>query len=318
VAVRQLVSANALANPNLLRVGQQLAIPRDSFEPAQPPAFATLARGAMGTSVQRLQQRLLRSGFLSQGAFATGPGVYGPRTEAAVRAFQASRGLPQSGQADARTQAALSSTDVLAPARSEASTLTEEVTQPLGEAFVEAAHVPRFDGSRPAASVRNVRAWEAVEAEVRSTPDDRSAGLYDDVLNQFAVGVNLRYARRDGNTYCNIFAWDATRAMGAEIPHWVNGRELDANSCHRWLATTGARNGWSPAAAAQAQAAANAGRPTVATWNNPGGIGHIAMVRPGTLTAAGPAIAQAGAKNFNKGHLADGFGARVPTYWVHA
>lgn len=318
VAVRDLVKTNALADPNLLRVGQRLAIPGDSFEPAaRPAAAATLGRGATGAAVQRLQERLLRAGFLSPGAFATGPGVYGPRTEAAVRAFQGAQGWRQSGEADARTLAALGASERSPAARPLASSFDGEITQPIGDAFVDEAHVPRFDGSRPAASVRNVRAWEPVDAEVRSRPGARSRGLYDDVLNQFAVGVNLRYARRDGNTYCNIFVWDATRAMGAEIPHWVDGRELDANSCSRWLATTGVRNGWSRVSAEEAQESANEGQPTVATWRNPNGIGHIAMVRPGTLTAEGPAIAQAGSRNFNRGHVADGFGSRTPEYWAH-
>ena len=50
---------------------------------------------------------------------------------------------------------------------------------------------------------------------------------------------------------------------------------------------------------------ANTGRPVVASWRNPGGIGHIAMVRP---SAGEMQIAQAGARNFNEGGLRRGFG----------
>ena len=51
---------------------------------------------------------------------------------------------------------------------------------------------------------------------------NRSMDNYQAVLNEFGVETNPRYLQRNGNTYCNIFVWDATKAMGAEIPHWVN------------------------------------------------------------------------------------------------
>lgn len=110
--------------------------------------------------------------------------------------------------------------------------------------------------------------------------------------------------------------------MGAEIPHWWKGRELDANSVNAWLSSNGKTYGWQKVDAKTAQAYANAGRPSVASWRPPasggGGIGHLSMVRPGSITASGPASAQAGARNFNMGHIANGFGWRQPEYWVHA
>jgi len=56
----------------------------------------------------------------------------------------------------------------------------------------------------------------------------------------------------------------------------------------------------------------------VALWKNPThGHGHTAIVRPGTLTARGPATAQAGSTNFNDGHLTDGFGNLRPLFYGH-
>ncbi len=187
----------------------------------------------------------------------------------------------------------------------------------------------QYDGRTPAPGTTNTDAWIPVNAPLQNRPGDRSASKYAEVLDQFAVGDNPRYAKRNGNTYCNIFAWDATKAMGAEIPHWVdrNGnpaavgapgaREMDANSTNHWLHNHGERNGWRRVSAAEAQQMANQGHPAVASWNNPGGIGHIAMVRPGELTSRGPATAQAGSRNFNEGHMMDGFGNAQPEYWVH-
>ncbi len=190
-----------------------------------------------------------------------------------------------------------------------------------------AAAAGQFDGSRPASGTTNTDAWIPVNAPLQGSPANRNAATYADVIDQFAVGSNPRYQPRGGNTYCNIFAWDVTKAMGAEIPHWVDGagnpaavgqgRELDANGGHLWLQNHGARHGWREVSAQEAQAMANQGHPTVASWHNPGGIGHIAVVRPGQINERGPAIAQAGARNFNEGHVRDSFGSANVKYFVN-
>jgi len=185
----------------------------------------------------------------------------------------------------------------------------------------------QYDGTRAAPGTTNTQAWIPVNAPLQGSPSDRNAATYADVIDQFAVGNNPRYQPRDGNTYCNIFAWDATKAMGAEIPHWVDGagnptgvgqgRELDANGVNRWLNNQGPSQGWRQVSAEEAQQLANQGHPAVASWNNPGGIGHIAVVRPGEINGNGPAIAQAGARNFNEGHVRDSFGNANVQYFVN-
>lgn len=163
-----------------------------------------------------------------------------------------------------------------------------------------------------------VQPWLPADAPLKSTPSERSLALYDAVINQFAVEKNPRYRRNQqgkGETYCNIFVWDVTRAMGAEIPHWVDqtndpsvlgeGIELDANDVIQWLQSQG---GWKKVDSERAQDLANQGYPVVATWLNPGGIGHIAVVRPGKYSSSqGPTIAQAGETNFNHGTVDLGF-----------
>jgi peptidoglycan hydrolase-like protein with peptidoglycan-binding domain len=184
-----------------------------------------------------------------------------------------------------------------------------------------------WTGNHPAPGTTSQDAWLPTSPPVKGDPAARSAQLYDQVINQFAVGVNPRYAQRGGNTYCNIFLWDVTRAMGVEIPHWVDGagnpqppfsgRELDANDTHRWLNQHGARFGWRKVDAAEAQVLANAGHPAVASWLNPGGIGHVGVVRPGQVGPNGPALAQAGAKNFNQGSVFDVFPRNGTEFWVN-
>jgi hypothetical protein len=76
------------------------------------------------------------------------------------------------------------------------------------------------------------------------------------VINQFAVENNARYlpVPNHGLTFCNIFSCDVTRAMGAEIPHWVKGtsyvilfsaaaQELSVNATVSWMIKHDTANG---------------------------------------------------------------------------
>ena len=78
----------------------------DDAQDAPAPKKRTLAAVGpddTGAKVEKVQRRLARFGF------APGPvdGAYGPRTEAAVTAFQMIAGLKRTGQANAKTVAAL-------------------------------------------------------------------------------------------------------------------------------------------------------------------------------------------------------------------
>jgi len=194
-----------------------------------------------------------------------------------------------------------------------------------------------YDGTRPAPGTTNTNAARPVDAPLKGDPNHRTPEIYNNVINQFAVARNPRYAIRDSSgdgkpdTFCNIFVWDVTRAMGAEIPHWVDkrtgqpttvynysqSRELDANATMDWLRQHGAQYGWRQVSAEEAQRLANQGHPTMVGWKNPRGIGHVAIVRPGNINERGPAIAQAGATNVNYAHVRDTFGNVPVEYWVN-
>ncbi len=83
------------------------------------PAQAALAisvglhQGQVGPEVTALQQALLGAGITVAGG---ADGVFGPSTRSAVASFQSARGLPQTGEVDAATLAAL--TPAAAPAAS--------------------------------------------------------------------------------------------------------------------------------------------------------------------------------------------------------
>ncbi len=81
----------------------------DAFEraPVRRAVSTLLSRGRTGPEVASLQARLVARGFLRSQDLAAGKGVFGPRTEAAVRRLQLSHGLLPTGAADRATVAAL-------------------------------------------------------------------------------------------------------------------------------------------------------------------------------------------------------------------
>lgn len=160
----------------------------------------------------------------------------------------------------------------------------------------------------------------------------RSAASYNDVMKQFDVENNSRYTPGDGKTWCNIYAWDVTKAMGCEIPHYVNsdsgapmsqqealanpGTYLEQN-CDRhydWLAEHGTQYGWREITADQAVQSAALGKPAVAVTR-----GHIAMIAPNNAGDEGVHISQAGASNKNYIPISNGFGSQTGglKYYAH-
>lgn len=162
-------------------------------------------------------------------------------------------------------------------------------------------------------------AWLPVKPTYTNAAGSRSADAYNRAIDQFNVKTNGRYTpfkRNRGDTYCNIFAWDVSIAMGAEIAHWVGAdgktprdnntgrRELNAGGTLNWLKKYGEDFGWRTVTSAkEAQSRANEGYPTVGASD-----GHIIVVRPETKSwtfssKQGPVIAQAGSSNFSYGRV---------------
>ena len=194
-----------------------------------------------------------------------------------------------------------------------------------------------------------------VDAPVQNDAAHRSLTTYAGVIDQFDVQYNPRYVKwwnanklpPGYDTYCNFFVWDVTRAMGAEIPHWVNsygqpfpdhsqntgGHEVSATEMLTWLRTYGNSFGWTKiSTASAAQSWANSGKPAIVIGTGGIGVdpanpqhtnlGHVAIVRPGTADShLGPATAQAGETNYNNTHVYIGFYgnllANYVEYWGH-
>ncbi len=218
-------------------------------------------------------------------------------------------------------------------------TANQQITDPDAVVVGQLVKIPTktplaaagYDGIHPAPGTISTNRAGLIFPPLTNDAGSRSPAIYADVSNQLAVGYNPRYLPGNGYTYCNIFVWDVTRAMGCPIPHWItkagaiadpfapDAYEININGGVAWMLTHGVTaHGWQKADPATAQQRANEGKAAVAMWRNPtGGHGHTAIVRPGTLTARGPATAQAGSINFNSGHLQDGFGSLKPLFYVH-
>ena len=157
------------------------------------------------------------------------------------------------------------------------------------------------------------RRWKQQEwlpLRVEDLPDfdgEHSGEAYTRIIDHFNVAdpFNRRYAATEGMTFCNIFAWDVSRAMNVEIPRWINGEKTWTNSIYEWLSdpVQGRFLGWETVEPYSAQEEANKGYPVVVmTVPKNGRLGHMAMVIPGPGEIVNrtfyPICAQAGLTNF--------------------
>ncbi len=81
--------------------------PTNPTNPTTPTAPKTLKRGNRGHAVEVLQDRLIKLGTMSKAQQSTGLGIFGPRTERALKSFQRSVGIKPNGQYGAATRAAM-------------------------------------------------------------------------------------------------------------------------------------------------------------------------------------------------------------------
>lgn len=178
--------------------------------------------------------------------------------------------------------------------------------------------------------------WRPATPAITSDERSRNPELYRAVIDQFRVETAERYKPfREGYTYCNIFMWDVTSAMGAEIPHYTDpatgapmvypdtrgARQMGAIAIDEWLKTYGPDYGWRQVDAETAQRYANEGRPAVTAA---GSLGHVQVICPsrdgGFDPVRGVTIAQAGRIVTNYTYLSSIYstnGQQSVSYFVH-
>ncbi|MBZ4416201.1 peptidoglycan-binding protein [Myxococcus sp. RHSTA-1-4] len=82
--------------------------PEPPPEEPRPVPKKDLKRGDTGEDVARLQESLVELGYMTKEQVATGPGTFGPQTEAALQKFQQEHGVTANGRYETGTREALS------------------------------------------------------------------------------------------------------------------------------------------------------------------------------------------------------------------
>ncbi len=146
-AVRRFQEANNLPATGLLddQTGRRLFGMRNTpTTPTTPTNGGTandLQRGSRGAAVERLQDNLIGLGFMTTAQKATGEGIFGPKTEAALKDFQRSAHLTANGRFDAPTQRAMREIE-LSLGRT-TSVRNENVTKGIQDRLVELGYLTR-------------------------------------------------------------------------------------------------------------------------------------------------------------------------------
>lgn len=242
-SVGALAARNKIANPNLIQVGQRLVI-GDSFTPAPASVGVPgrdLGRGATGEDVRKLQSALVKLGHMTQEQMNTGPGTFGPKTQAALQAFQEHHGVPTTGFYGPLSRAALASAlakaDRYPPAAPPAHPAPAPApaphappappaeTSPSGKVFTKP---PVVQAPSPNYNSRNGADIDAIV--LHHTASNNGAGDIAWLRNPKSQ-VSAQYVLdRDGTIYQLVGdekrAWHAGESALNGVPTDVNGRSI--------------------------------------------------------------------------------------------
>ncbi|MCD9185730.1 MAG: peptidoglycan-binding protein [Pyrinomonadaceae bacterium] len=145
-AVRRFQEANNLPATGLMddRTGRalfNLQTPTTPNPTPTTPTTSNLQRGSRGAEVERLQNDLIDLGFMTNAQKATGAGIFGPQTEAALKTFQRSAKLEPNGVLTPETTRAMR--DIEANLGRTTNTRNENVTKGIQDRLVELGFMTR-------------------------------------------------------------------------------------------------------------------------------------------------------------------------------
>ena len=180
-ALKAMQTASGLPATGVFDAATRAALARELSPPTSTPPGtpgvppAGMQRGTEGAQVLQLQNTLAQLGYLTPQQVASGPGIFGPQTERAVKALQVRNGLPATGVYDAATQAAMQKE--VAQYNDPASLVKDSYTRMLGReptpqelaaATAQAEQIKQGGGSLTAMR-------QAVEGGIRQTDEYRAA-----------------------------------------------------------------------------------------------------------------------------------------------
>jgi hypothetical protein len=176
-----------------------------------------------------------------------------------------------------------------------------------------------FDGTTPDPTLVNRDLFKAVQAPVQSREGRRAKNLYEQVIFQFAVGANPRYAPDGpGRGRAHIYVWDVSRAMNCEVPHFIGIKELSLAQTVDWLRHEGPGRGWTRANSEDAAALAGKGQLVIAMPKEIR-LKQMAIVIPAPPDPDGrPRLAGAAVKIGGNLSVYEGLGVYAAEYFTHA
>lgn len=108
---------------------------------SSPVPTANLKKGARGAQVRKLQNMLVRLGFMTQAQMNTGPGIFGDKTDAALKRFQRSANLTDDGIFGKDTRKAMN--DIVAHIGRTDHAKNKNVTKGVQDRLVELGYMSR-------------------------------------------------------------------------------------------------------------------------------------------------------------------------------
>lgn len=176
----------------------------------------------------------------------------------------------------------------------------------------------KFDGKEVPKVLQGRDVWIAVQAPLQSKEGRRSKEIYEMLILQFGVTVNPRYNEdAPGKGRGHIFAWDVSRAMNCEIPHFVGAKELTLAQTCDWVRHEGPMRGWKRVSGEEVFDAANEGRLVIALPRETR-TKHIAVVTPQPSADDGsPRLTGICLRRDVKVHPRDMFGAKAIDCFYH-
>ena len=123
------------------------------------------------------------------------------------------------------------------------------------------------------------KAWESIPDEEFDIAIGADARAFSSVYEMAGIidPMRARYRPRDGQTFCNIYVSDITRALQCEIPHVIDGKEMTADATGKLL-QAGKIKGWVPCSAVEAGMIAAVYISSRVVVFSPGAPGHIGML----------------------------------------
>ncbi len=123
----------------------------------------SLKRGSTGDNVKLLQDNLVKMGFMTREQVNTGYGTFGPKTEAALKAFQSSVGLTPSGSIGPQTKHAMESvmSGVGVNRKADTNVIVASQKQLVAGGYMSAADAKTESGTYGAKTEAAVKAFQA-------------------------------------------------------------------------------------------------------------------------------------------------------------